>query len=276
MNPGVEEQVIYRIANAPLRAYPFPHLYIDSIFPPEDHARLRRNWPNASQLVTLESTGRVPKGTYPERFIMPLRSKEVNALPEERREFWSGFADWMLASNRFLFTLIDKFEPYVRSRFGSELEHVGFSHEVLVVRDHSNYNLGPHTDSPRHVLSLLFYCPDDDAHRHLGTSIYTPVDPAFRCEGGPHYPFDRFHKVATMEYRPNSLFAFFKTDNSFHGVEPVKDAEVLRDLILYDIQVEAAAEATEAREPAAVEARNEGSEGGLGLRMLKNILRGSR
>ena len=276
MNPGVEEQVIYRIANAPLRAYPFPHLYIDSIFPPDYYARLRRNWPNASQLVTLESTGRVPKGAYPERFIMPLRRKEVNALPDERREFWSGFADWMLASNRFLFTLIDKFEPYVRSRFGSELENVGFSHEVLVVRDHSNYNLGPHTDSPHHVLSLLFYCPDDDAHRHLGTSIYTPVDPAFRCEGGPHYTYERFHKVATMEYRPNSLFAFFKTDNSFHGVEPVKDADVLRDLILYDIQVEAAAEATEAREPAAVEARNEGSEGGLGLRMLKNILRGSR
>ncbi len=91
---------------------------------------------------------------------------------------------------------------------------------------------------PTHkLISLLFYCPDDDSRKHLGTSIYTPIDPDFRCAGGPHYPHERFTKVATMEYRPNALFAFFKTDNSFHGVDPIRDADVLRDLMLYDIRV---------------------------------------
>jgi hypothetical protein len=33
------------------------------------------------------------------------------------------------------------------------------------------------------------------------------------------------------------LFVFFKTDNSFHGVEPVTDPNTKRWLLLYDIYV---------------------------------------
>jgi hypothetical protein len=40
-----------------------------------------------------------------------------------------------------------------------------------------------------------------------------------------------------MEYRPNTLFAFFKTERAFHGVDPIADAEVVRDLLLYNIYV---------------------------------------
>lgn len=230
------------IERAPMRTFPFPHVYVESVFPDDYYAELRRNWPSASRFVTLESTGRVPEGAYPERFIMPLTKDKVNALSGEGRAFWSDFSQWSLESSRFLTAAMDKFEPYVRQRFGDALESLNFSHEVLVVRDHSNYRLGPHTDSPRKVLSLLFYCPDDDRYSHLGTSMYTPIDPAFRCEGGPHHAFEHFEKVATMDYRPNTLFAFVKTDASFHGVDPIRDADVLRDLILYDIRVETAVE----------------------------------
>ncbi|MFP6756765.1 MAG: hypothetical protein VCC99_00895 [Alphaproteobacteria bacterium] len=40
-----------------------------------------------------------------------------------------------------------------------------------------------------------------------------------------------------MPYRPNSLFGFLKTDLSFHGVEPIEDEDIARDVILYDICV---------------------------------------
>jgi hypothetical protein len=33
------------------------------------------------------------------------------------------------------------------------------------------------------------------------------------------------------------MFAFVKTDSSFHGVEPIVDAEVSRYLLLYDLRV---------------------------------------
>jgi len=272
MYHAAQEHVIYTIANAPLRTYPFPHLYVDSIFPPDYYAELRRNWPSASQLVTLGSTGRVPKHAYPERFFMPLSKEAVSKLPEESQAFWTEFATWMLVSDRVLGAVIDKFEPYVRARFGAALEELEFGHEVLVVRDHTNYKLGPHTDAPHRVLSLLFYCPDDLAYSHLGTSMYTPIDPAFRCAGGPHYPHDRFRRVATMEYKPNTLFAFLKTDRSFHGVEPIQDADVLRDLILYDIRIDAPATQPEQE----LGERPDDAGGAFGLRFLKNILRRPR
>jgi hypothetical protein len=44
--------------------------------------------------------------------------------------------------------------------------------------------------------------------------------------------------MATMPYLPNSLFAFVKTPNSFHGVEPIRETGIRRDLLLYDIKVQ--------------------------------------
>ena len=41
-----------------------------------------------------------------------------------------------------------------------------------------------------------------------------------------------------MPFLPNSLFTFVKTDNSFHGVEPVLDADCKRWLLLFDVFME--------------------------------------
>ena len=108
---------------------------------------------------------------------------------------------------------------------------------MLAVRDLTNYSIGPHTDAPHRLITMLFYCPEDDSRQHLGTSIYWPNDNDFRCRGGPHYPFNRFRKITTMPYKRNSLFAFFKDERSFHGVEPIPDAQCERDLMLYDVRV---------------------------------------
>lgn len=265
MSFSVEEHVIYQITNAPIREYPYPHIYVEPVFPTDFYAELRRNWPNATHLVSLASTGRVPKGAYPERFIMPVKAAALESLPTESRAFWTGLEAWML-KGRFAAAVLDKFAPYIRQRFGPALNQASFSPELMVVRDHTNYKLGPHTDAAHKLISLLFYCPDDDSTKHLGTSIHTPLDPTFRCEGGPfHYPHERFTKVATMEFRPNALFAFFKTDNSFHGVDPIHDADVLRDLMLYDIRVSIAPD-----EPSPNDGKSSSS---IGAAMLKRILR---
>ena len=45
-----------------------------------------------------------------------------------------------------------------------------------------------------------------------------------------------------MPFKPNALFAFVKTETSFHGVEPVTDPDTKRWLLLYDIYVRQAAQ----------------------------------
>ncbi len=264
MYSGAEQHVLYRIANAPMREYPYAHIYVDNVFPGDFYAALRANWPDASALISLADTGRVPKGAYLERFVMPFKPAEIEKLPQDRRAFWTEFASWLI-TQQFVTALIDKFEPYVKERFGDDLYQCEFAADSLIVRDLTNFSIGPHTDAPHRLLSMLFYCPDDDALKHLGTSIYVPRDPAFHCRGGPHYPHSLFHKVMTMEYRPNSLFAFIKNDHSFHGVEPIGDQDVLRDILLYDIRVSGPQGKPESK-PAA----------GLGLRMLKGLFGGGR
>jgi hypothetical protein len=269
MYSGAEEHVIYQVANAPIREYPFPHIYVESVFPQDFYAELRRNWPTGEHLVSLSSTGRVDPDYSPERFVMPLCESEVNKLPCPARQFWSGFAEWLVVKQRFMQVLIEKFGSHVERRFGPRLSSVGFYAESLVVRDHTNFALGPHTDAPHRLMSLLFYCPDDDATKHLGTSLYTPIDPEFSCSGGRRYPQHLFRKVTTMEYRPNTLFAFLKTDTSFHGVEPIGDSKVLRDVLLYDIRVEETPAAADAAPPP-------GGRPQIGLRMLQRIFSGKK
>ena len=263
MFSGAEQHVLYQVANAPMREYPYAHIYVEDVFPRDFYAALRANWPDPSAFTSLAETGRVPKGAYRERFVLPFTPAGIDKLGEDRRAFWSGFAGWFL-SEGFLTAMIDKFERPVRERFGDDFHlRCGFAVDSLIVRDLTNYSIGPHTDAPHRLLSMLFYCPDDDTRTHLGTSIYVPRDPGFRCKGGPHYPHRQFQKVRTMEYRPNSLFAFIKNDHSFHGVEPIGDEDVQRDVLLYDVRV---TEAQRAPQPA--------RGGGLGLKMLRRLFGG--
>ena len=236
MNSVIEEHVLYQIANARIREFPYPHIYVENVFPEDFYAALRKNWPDASAFVPLGDTGRVPKGAYPERFVLPVTAEAIGTLTAERRGFWSEFAAWFGGQN-FCMSMIDKFAPYVRARLGDDMDRCSYSADALAVRDLTNYSIGPHTDAPHRLITMLFYCPADDSRAHLGTSIFWPLKADFRCPGGPHYPFSWFKKITTMPYKRNALFAFFKDESSFHGVEPIPDENCERDLILYDVRV---------------------------------------
>ncbi len=236
MSSFVEEHVLYRIFNAPVCEYPYPHIFVENVFPDSFYEELRHNWPDAAAFVPLGDTGRVPRGAYPERFVIPITEEGVGTLAPERRPFWMEFGQWFTAE-RFCMAMIRKFERHVYERLGDDMTRCNYGADALAVRDLTNYSIGPHTDAPHRLVTMLFYCPEDDSRQHLGTTIYWPLNDAFRCRGGPHYPFDRFKKITTMPYKRNSLFAFFKDDRSFHGVAPIPDRNVQRDLMLYDVRV---------------------------------------
>ena len=48
-----------------------------------------------------------------------------------------------------------------------------------------------------------------------------------------NHSFNDFHPVFTALYAPNTVFGFFKTANSFHGVELFPDGNLERNLILF-------------------------------------------
>ena len=236
MYSDVSLHVLYKIANAPINLFPYPHIYVRDVFPPDFYRELRAHLPPTGAYKDLKALNRVG-ANYPDtRLVMVVTPESVQALPEPSRSFWGVVAQWMLGG-AFGQMVLSRFSELLEQRFG-DLRKTQFNDEALVVQDYTTYSLGPHTDSPAKVLSFLFYLPPDDSLAHLGTSIYVPKDPRFACRGGPHYRFEMFDRVMTMPFLPNTLFAFLKTHNSFHGVEPIQETGVRRDLLLYDIKVE--------------------------------------
>jgi hypothetical protein len=226
---------------------------VKDVFPSDYYSQLREHLPPAEVYKDLKALNRVGAGYPDSRLVMVVNDENVRALAEPLRGFWEELARWLLVGE-FAQTVLAKFAQFLDRRLGNS-RALQYYDEAMIVQDYTTYALKPHTDTPRKVLSFLFYLPPDDSLAHLGTSIYVPKDPDFTCPGTANHPFERFERMATMPYLPNSLFAFVKTHNSFHGVEPIRETGIRRDLLLYDIKVpnppELKQQATAAAKPAA-------------------------
>lgn len=232
MSLDAELELSYKFANAPILGFPYPHFFIQDVFPKDFYDRLQANMPDPSLMIPIAEAR--PVVGYKERFVLAIGEAEhQEKLPPDKRDFWREFAGW-LCSGRLASMALQKFQPIVQQRFKNR-PAPNFYNEALLVEDITKYSLDPHTDSPKKVITMLFYLPKDMSQSHIGTSIYLPKDPAFKCPGGPHYGYENFVKLHTMPFLPNSLFVFCETDNSFHGVEPVTDPDTRRWLLLFDV-----------------------------------------
>jgi hypothetical protein len=228
-----ELHTAYELGNSQIREFPYPHFYLQNIFPADFYEKIQKNLPTTSELWPIEQKRNV-KG-YKERFVCCFDDESLSSLTPEKSIFWKEFRDTYLRG-AFGSLLMGKFHELISTRFNGRTD-LEFYDELLLVYDVKNYHLGPHTDSPKKVITVLFYLPEDASHESLGTSIYLPNDPSFQCSGGPHYRREDFAKIKTMPFLPNSVFGFFKTNNSFHGVERLTEDGYGRWLLLYDIYV---------------------------------------
>ena len=211
MSDDVLGHIAYKIANAEVKNFPFPHIFVRDVFPDAFYDEIQDALPAEIMYSGIEGKykGRRFNDTTELALLDPLRSDEFTNIAK--------FPFKKHISQRFL-------KPYRQKA------------DLRLVMDEENYSIGPHTDAPYKVLSYLFYLRhrQDFDLRDLGTSIYLPRDPAFRCKGGPHHNREDFIEIARMPYIPNSLFAFFKTDFSFHGVEPIT-IPCRRDVLLWNL-----------------------------------------
>jgi hypothetical protein len=231
MSSSVDLHLAYKFANAPILGFPYPHCYIRDVFPTEFYAELQRNLPDPDAMIPIERVR--PVRGYKERFVLEFKPEQLAVLPEPKRRFWSSLGQSMVAG-QFGQLALQKFAPFIEARF-KDARNMQYSSEAMLVQDVTDYELGPHTDTPKKVITMLFYLPNDESLAHLGTSIYVPKDRNFRCPGTTHHPFEAFERMTTMPFLPNSLFVFVKGDTSFHGVETVGDPGCRRWLLLFDI-----------------------------------------
>jgi hypothetical protein len=244
MSLDVEKHVLSEVAKAPVASNPFPHFYVRPVFPDEFYRRMLDNLPDTEALTPINETsnvakvdaaGIVRKGRFEPRYIADLETLEVEEAAQRRGDTWRSLRSW-LPGGRFRDLVVRKFSAGILRRFGGDVS-LQTEVEVRFVRDFTDFSIAPHTDTPEKLVSLLFYLPRDESLSHLGTSLYVPNDPALRCDGTRRHPFADFKRVFTAGFLPNALIGFLKTDRAFHGVEPIQDQAIERNVLLYNIYV---------------------------------------
>ncbi|TDQ84363.1 hypothetical protein A8950_0914 [Dongia mobilis] len=239
MFSDVKFHLIYRIANAQIRTYPFAHIYVTDVFPAGFFQELRRNLPAHEEYAVLADTGRVGTGYSRARLsLFPSDLDKTNLAPAQR-DFWRHMFE-TLGDGEFSGAVFNLFRPYIEGRFRDTGKGGGRGlkvwHETFLMRDMETYSLGPHTDNITKLVSMLFYLAEDDSSQELGTALYVPKDRRFTQEGGPHLDFEDFDHVYTAPYAPNVVVSFPKTAACFHGVEPVKGPKKQRDILFFDLK----------------------------------------
>src|SRR5262245_55407523 len=222
------EHFVDRLRSAKVEADPFPHYFIEHVFPEDYYRELLRNLPASDVYENLYEVTDLKLDHFRHRNQRDMDAGWTERLPAELQPFWTSFNDWFLGP--------DFADAVLRSFNSQRASWPEVSVESQFIRHRAGYFLGPHSDLYTKLVVLLIYLAPDNSAEHLGTSLYRPKDPSFSCPDSKHYPFEDFIRVKTAPYKPNSMLAFMRSDISFHGLEPLSETDVAsegRDVIQY-------------------------------------------
>lgn len=221
---------------------PFSHKVIKNIFPDFFYEELIENLPNIDQYTPIFKTGRVSSNYPPERFVFDLNNETVAKLSKKQQNVFHKiirlFTDpsfFNVIANEFKNTIsqrILEFSEEEKRKFGTS--NFKFRISSMLVKDITKYKLGVHTDTPSKFLTFLFYIPKDNKLKSLGTSLYEPKDKDFFQSNNSkgHYPLEHFNFVKKVDFLPNTLFVFPRTNISYHGVDTINIDSAERNLLL--------------------------------------------
>jgi hypothetical protein len=235
MDSATKSHFYEALERATITEEPFPHLYATDIFPREFYQHVRSSLPAIEQYKQYSAR-------YPARYVIDLMPSTVKGLAADVSGFWTDFEGW-LNSSELMGHMTRKFGDRLKCCYtdreglvkaASTPEGITITPQSLLSRDFSRYAIDPHTDAGPKFVVGVFYFPKDGSLLEFGTSIYRPKDASLKdFAKSVRFRRDDFELVRTMENRPNSLFMFLKTDQSFHGVEQRSYSNVGRDVLFW-------------------------------------------
>jgi FkbM family methyltransferase len=200
---GVAEYIFTKNNKAKEEGSPYPYIYKENVFSDEMYNDIKKYLSEATYTEIEKSRG--TRG-YPLRYTAPPPDFVTNHLMD------GSFKKSMLAQ--------------------FNIPEGDYTEDLLLVRDLPGYQIPPHTDSLKKVVTALFYLAEDSSMEDEGTTVFIPKKKGFTCKKGIHHRFEDFDKYKTMPFKPNTMFAFARTDDSFHGVFPSKH---IRNVLLYNV-----------------------------------------
>lgn len=220
------------IAATPLVTSPYYYLSAQNVFPADCYAEMQRCLPATESYVRTDPERSGSVIAQQTRLHLNLASGQLDRVPDHQRPIWESVSQ-AVCSFPFVDQIFRKFAPGLSQRYNEPLD---VRVRVELLRDSKGYEVLPHTDAPHKIFTLIFYLPPDEAQQQLGTAVYSPKDPGLTDEPGRKFPSEIFDEVSRVPFLPNTLFAFMKSDLSFHGRPPI-EVDVERNMINCSFQI---------------------------------------
>ena len=236
------EEILNNFKQENIDHKPFGHKVINKIFPENFYKELISNLPSKELYTAINKTGRVSENYPPERFIFELNNETIRKLNQNQQKIFGEIIK--IFTNPLFFNVIaNEFKEVINKRISEFSEEekkmfgtTNFKFRIgsSLVKDLTKYKLGVHTDSPSKFLTFLFYIPEDESLKELGTALYEPIDKDFhkKNEIKGHYSVEDFKLVKKVNFLPNTLFIFPRTNYSYHGVQTINIEGAERNLLL--------------------------------------------
>jgi hypothetical protein len=216
-----DELVAHAVASIEAAEYfsaPFPHIVFRDFFPAAVYRDLLRNIPREGYDPITGS------GT---RMALRLYGENVDRIEPELRGLWAAASD-VLTSKRLEDAIRIKLHDGLKIR--ARGDKLGGPHELTLVakpvlyRDTDGYQIKPHPDTRKKVVTMQLYCPEDASREALGTTLYQAS-----LKGLLHPDSYCLEPVKTIPFLPNLGYAFVVlkayhtlTKMSWHGRPPIQ------------------------------------------------------
>lgn len=213
---------------------PFSHVYLEEVFPADVYEQILSGLPDPALYDNAAERhhGKVEKGYT--RSMFALVPNKLAALPGEGQGLWRGIAA-ALTSPDLKRAMFAKLSRDLAFRYGVPEPHAerlaGHARPTLY-RETEGFEIPPHPDTRKKVVTMHLYLPADRSQADLGTALYRAKRLAL-----PLGPWQgRFVKVKQFCFHPNSGYAFVVNHSlrrtSWHGRERLPAGAGVRNTLL--------------------------------------------
>jgi hypothetical protein len=211
-------QAVASIEAADHFSFPFPHIVFRNFFPADFYRAL---------VCRIPTEGYDPITGTGTRMALRLYGDNVEKIDPELRSAWASVSA-MLTSKEveraIRIKLNDGLEIRARGDKVPSADDLKLVAKPVVYMDRDGYQIKPHPDTRKKVVTMHLYCPADASQEALGTTLYRAS-----LKGLMHVGSYCLEPVKTIPFLPNVGYAFVVlkayhsfTKMSWHGRPQIK------------------------------------------------------
>lgn len=226
----IDELIAHAVASieaADHSAAPFPHIVFRDFFPATFYRQL------IGKIPTIGYDPITGSGT---RMALRLYGDNVDKIDPELRADWTAVSAMLTSKeveDAIRARLRDGLEIRARGDKVTGPDAVALVAKPVLYRDTDGYQIKPHPDTRKKVVTMQLYCPADESQQALGTTLYQAS-----LKGLLHVGSYCLEPVKTIPFLPNMGYAFVVlkayhslTRMSWHGRPTIKTSQPRTSLL---------------------------------------------